>query len=384
MGKTKKKEGYLILLLTLCLFLLFYQIKAQAAQTFYSYCTNITCIDTGDPVQCSCSEVNNDDGDYAGPGANINCDLGYCIITIEYFNLMPQNSVIKDTQAVVNWKVSGLGPNALCKLEVYKNSTETWNIVTTNCPTTEATYYYNISSIIIDQSDFEKVVLRFNYTDNGQPGAQRIAVDQSYLTASYLHSTNLSIWDETDTVPKNPGDEIMFWVNYTNSSNGAPIDSANCTLYLNIPGGLSVLMNYNATSGLYYYNWTSDPSLPQGTYEWNVTCVKDFYEQKTKSDTFNLGTPYVITDSDNYLACSVVYYKILVYDVNDNLIDSQLDISIINPSNVTVEQISTTTGNGGIGTYLGSYILNATAQAGDWTIKVIAGVVKEIQQFIVS
>ena len=361
---------------------------AQATQTFDSYCTNITCNDTGTSVACTCSEVRYDDGDYAGPadagpGAGINCDNGYCIITINYFNPMPQNSIITQSQIVANWYVTGLGPNAPCKLEIYRNSTGTWHNVTTSCPTTEATYYYNISSIISGRSDFENIILRFNYTDLGKAGAQKILIDQAYVSADYLYATNLTAWDETDTVPKNPGDSIMFWANFTNATNGVPLDGADCILNLAIPGGFSTSMNYDP-SGSYYYNWTSDPSLSPGTYQWNVTCTKDYYEQKTSTDSFSIGTPYVVTDSPNYTSCNVVYYKISVFDVNDNPIDSSLSISIINPSNTTVDQVSATTGNGGAGVYLGNYILNTTTQAGNWTIKVIAGVVKEIKNFLVG
>ena len=365
---------------------------AQATQTFSSYCTNITCTDRDGAVACTCSEVNSDDSNYAGPidagpGAGINCDGGSCIITIDYFNLMPPNSIVVGSQIVANWYVKELGPNAPCRLEIYRNSTGTWHDVTTSCPESEATYYYNISSIISNQSDFEKITLRFNYTDRGEGKVQKILVDQAYATANYWYATKLKIWDETDTVPKNPGNTIMFWANFTNVTNGAPIDSGGiCKLYLNLPSGWwNTSMNYNSTSGLYYYNWTSNQTLPVGSYNWNVSCNKDYYEQKNASDTFNLSMPpYVRTDAPNYTMCNIVFYKISVFDVNDNPIDSNLNISIINPSNVTAEQFSTTTGNGGTGVYLGNYIINATAQLGNWTIKAIADAVKNWKNFIVG
>jgi hypothetical protein len=353
---------------------------AQATQTFDSYCTNITCNDTGTSVTCTCSEVRYDDGNYAGPtdagpGAGINCDGGYCIITINYFNSMPQNSIIVGSQIVANWYVKGLGPNAPCKLEIYRNSTGTWHDITTSCPTTEATYYYNISSVISNQSDFEKIILRFNYTDLGQAGAQKILIDQAYVSADYLYATNLTAWDETDTVPKNPGDSIMFWANFTNATNSVPLDGANCILNLAIPGGFSTSMNYDP-SGFYYYNWTSDPSLSPGTYKWNVTCIQDYYEPKTHLDSFGIGTPYVITDSASYISCNTIYYKISIFDVNDQPTDTALTNTILDAVNATVMTENVNTGNGGTGIYLGVFPIPGGYQPGNWIIKAVSGSVK--------
>ena len=89
-----------------------------------------------------------------------------------------------------------------------------------------------------------------------------------YSTGNY---SNLTIWDSNDTGSViYTGTPATFYANYSNSTNGAPIDNTlgSCFVMYNDSAAVYA-MTYNATSLLWEHSKAfSNP----GNYTWNVTC----------------------------------------------------------------------------------------------------------------
>ncbi|MBD3398408.1 hypothetical protein GF412_04255 [Candidatus Micrarchaeota archaeon] len=99
-------------------------------------------------------------------------------------------------------------------------------------------------------------------------------------------NAQLGIWDDNDpeggNKKKQPGDNVFFFANYTNVTSGNPITGATCNIYFaEAPSG-PFAMQYNGSSGLYYYNRT----FSSATLNWNVTCNEAAYEMLNLTDTF--------------------------------------------------------------------------------------------------
>jgi len=110
------------------------------------------------------------------------------------------------------------------------------------------------------------------------------------LTFSVLHftsyasgpSTNLTIFDDTDTQVKNVNQQIDFFANYSNSTDSSPITGASCNISFQIAPNGPFAMSYNAASKFYEYNRSfSSP----GTTNWNVTCAATGFAILNATDT---------------------------------------------------------------------------------------------------
>ncbi|MEW6329525.1 MAG: hypothetical protein AB1468_05405 [Candidatus Micrarchaeota archaeon] len=196
--------------------------------------------------------------------------------------------------------------------------------------------------------------------------------------------SSLAIWDETDALgggkTKYPGEQVKFSANYTSAGN--PIIDANCSVKFFISGSWTdyANMSYNATAKLYEYNRSFQS---EGIYEWNVSCSRKNYQSQEKNDTVNITrAAWVQTDKTDYSNCGSVYLKVRVFNELGALIDSNFTLKIYDALGALALNENKTTGNGGAGIYLGSYLLNASASVGEWSIKTLSCVVADKSFFV--
>ncbi|MBU0615194.1 MAG: hypothetical protein KJ601_03815, partial [Nanoarchaeota archaeon] len=104
-------------------------------------------------------------------------------------------------------------------------------------------------------------------------------------------SAALAIWDSGDAdMPyanqtEAIGDNVVFFANYTKTSNQNPVLGATC--FINF-SDKSAFMTYNTTTSYYQYNRTF---AAVGNYSYNITCDKLGFEK------LNLSDSIIITDS---------------------------------------------------------------------------------------
>lgn len=143
--------------------------------------------------------------------------------------------------------------------------------------------------------------------------------------------------------------------------------------------GLNYTMIQNTSTTWYYvYNVST---LPEGTYNYTVYANDTAGNNATPmTGNFNViieMMPAIYTDKTVYKNCSnTIYYKISVFDVDDQPIDAALTNTILDAANVTVMTENVNTGNGGTGIYLGTFIIPNGYQVGNWIIKAVSGSVK--------
>jgi outer membrane protein assembly factor BamB len=164
----------------------------------------------------------------------------------------------------------------------FNSSAHIW-IYGVSCPV--ATIYYQdghfstASAILSGGSDCEFAGICTNKTCS----SNTLEFDVSHFTG-YAIGTNstLTIFDETDpeggSQTKYPGDQVIFFANYTNAT--GPIDGADCNV--SFADSLDNPMNWNASSYLYEYNRSF---ISAGTFDWNVTCNKTGFDTLTTNDT---------------------------------------------------------------------------------------------------
>src|SRR3989338_1909683 len=120
----------------------------------------------------------------------------------------------------------------------------------------------------------------------------QIAYANNLASVNSTNTSNLTIWDDTDTLLLSSFESINFYANFTNITSRAPINGSrvNCTFSENATGGWSdaVNMTFNATKSLYQYNMTFSNI---GIFTFNVTCRDETYgyANVTANDTFQVG-----------------------------------------------------------------------------------------------
>ena len=106
----------------------------------------------------------------------------------------------------------------------------------------------------------------------------QIAYANNLASVNSTNTSNLTIWDDTDTLLLSSFESINFYANFTNITSRAPINGSrvNCTFSENATGGWSdaVNMTFNATKSLYQYNMTFSNI---GIFTFNVTCRDETY-----------------------------------------------------------------------------------------------------------
>ncbi len=112
------------------------------------------------------------------------------------------------------------------------------------------------------------------------------------------YDSNLTIWDETDSgMPyagyvRYPGQQVRFFSNYTNSTSGAAITGASCSINFS---GSSASMPYNSSTLLYEYNRSFSTA---GTYNWNSSCSAAGFDSLNATDSvlITANTPPKVTN----------------------------------------------------------------------------------------
>jgi len=79
----------------------------------------------------------------------------------------------------------------------------------------------------------------------------------------------------------------------------------------------------------------------------------------------------VSTGKQTYSASTIVYYKALVHDDNDQLVDASFDIDVQDGDNNYVSELTSLSPNNGTGIYLGSYCINGDEYPGSWVIQAL-------------
>jgi len=92
--------------------------------------------------------------------------------------------------------------------------------------------------------------------------------------------TRLEIYDETNTIIKYPKENIIFYANYTNLTDGTPI-TGECNI--TFEDSINDAMVYS--SGLYIYNRTFSTN---GTFQYNITCTNESYETLTATENVSV------------------------------------------------------------------------------------------------
>jgi len=211
---------------------------------------------------------------------------------------------------------------------------------------------------------------RYMYAIGGDPAC-------GYTT--FLWNSNLTIWDDTATQNRTPGQQVLFYANYT-FENGTAITNSSphngtvlISFYLNSTWTAWANMTYNASSGLYYLNRSF--SAP-GIIPYNVTASAqdavplDASSSATISPEAN-QTCSVAAGKGNYSACRAVYYRARLYDSGSNLVNDTFDIKITDPYDVARQSRAGLYPNNGTGIFLGNYSVPADLPEGLWYIRAL-------------
>ncbi len=303
--------------------------------------------------------------------------MNFTIIPKIYnFTVTPSSdsfSVQNDTYIDRNYTLINTGNQPL-SITCSDNATWVFNI--TACPLS-----FNVNSSV-------NVTFRFNATE------RPIGIDYVFLnfTDPYVSrnvTVNVTI-TEKDTISP-----IINSVSDTPDpvpQNGTVTISANITDNYGVNSAKVQINNTNysmvqISSDIWQYNYTA--SLPYDTYTYTVYANDTSNNNATPvSSNFTVSSiiyPTVTTDSVSYTMCSAVYYKISVFDVNDQPVDAHISNSLKSPLNETIPLINTSTGNGGTGIYLGLFYIHSNySTTGQWDLESLSGYVKGQTTFSIS
>lgn len=111
----------------------------------------------------------------------------------------------------------------------------------------------------------------------------------SAFQSALSDDTNLTIWDDTDSVTKKSNEMINFFSNYTNHTSQESINLTDtwCSITFNTTGTWAgeENMSFNPLTSQYEYNKTS---TTKGDFAFNVTCNDDAYNFTSLADTFTV------------------------------------------------------------------------------------------------
>ncbi|MEM3890297.1 MAG: Ig-like domain-containing protein [Candidatus Micrarchaeia archaeon] len=154
---------------------------------------------------------------------------------------------------------------------------------------------------------------------------------------------------------------------------------------VNINGTNYTMIQNTSTTWYYIYNTSS---LSLGSHNFTVYANDTTGNNATpKNGNFTIISslaPSIYTDKSYYGTCNNIYFKVSVYDVNDQLIDAPLTNSLLDAVNTTVLSESVITGNGGTGIYLGIFEIPPGYTSGNWLIKTLSGSIKNQKTLQVS
>ncbi|MBI5398691.1 LamG domain-containing protein, partial [Candidatus Woesearchaeota archaeon] len=150
-------------------------------------------------------------------------------------------------------------------------------------------------------------------------------------------NSNLSIYDSNDS---QGGSKLVFvsllvnfTANYTNVTNGAPIDqptnASNCTIAFNVSPSGPFNMSWSAAFNVFFYNRTFSAG---GNVSWNVSCEGRNFEPLNASDSIAIntipthGTPVVnSTLGLNRSTENITVYNVSTADVDGDIVKNIVD-----------------------------------------------------------
>ena len=111
----------------------------------------------------------------------------------------------------------------------------------------------------------------------------------SAFQSTLADETNLTIWNDTDTITKKSNDMINFYANYTNHTSQESINltSTWCSITFNTTDTWAgeENMSFNPSTSQYEYNKSF---TAKGDFAFNVTCNDDAYNFTSLTDTFTI------------------------------------------------------------------------------------------------
>lgn len=215
----------------------------------------------------------------------------------------------------------------------------------------------------------------YSFNQTSQPGTYNV----SYIAGNTLNkfntsntyfiiyiplAANLTIFTQEDyNSPLRTGiyanNNSTFYANYSSLA-GAFFNNSNCFAFFN--DSQTIPMSLNSPLQLY----TANRSFTnQGKYSWSVFCFQFPYGSFSSVENFTVHNPGVTTDQSSYRNCGSVYYQINTYNSQGQPINTNLNISILNNLNATMQQLSVTTTND---KYQGYYLLPSNASSGNWWV----------------
>lgn len=114
--------------------------------------------------------------------------------------------------------------------------------------------------------------------------------DSASFQSTLSGETNLTIWDDTDTLTKKSNDQVYFYANYTNDTSGGPITLAEsaCNITFNLTDSWEqpeINMTFNEATNQYEYNTTF---TTRGDLDYNITCQNESFAYLSITDTFTI------------------------------------------------------------------------------------------------
>lgn len=143
----------------------------------------------------------------------------------------------------------------------------------------------------------------------------------SAFQSSLVDETNLTIWDDTDSLTRRSNDVVNFFANYTNHTSQESINLTNtwCNITFNTTGAWTGEdnMSFNSSTSQYEY---STSFTAKGDLVSNITCNDDTYNFTSLEDNFTI-TNTLPTISSPLSAQACTEDVICTYDFSADVSD---------------------------------------------------------------
>ena len=270
------------------------------------------CVDNGLPAACLVSQANVRDDTYVYEQTGLAAATGDAarIVTVHSNDLVYSGSPITDVFLRVEWKLSENGASG-CSIEVWKQSSSTWNTVSSTCPTTNETFdSWNVTTILTSETDVENSKVRINFTGDidGYYGfVDYIGFNATYGFPQWRNVSNSSMYKKTITL-----------------SSATSIDDYNVKIEL-------TTSNFNYTNArpdggdIRFYDSITDTKLNYWIDAWNNTGTSTIWVKVPNSGTSSIYMKYgdpTLTSSSN--RDSVVDFY---YDFNGTTLDTSFAVA---------------------------------------------------------
>ncbi|MEM3814494.1 MAG: hypothetical protein QW771_00105 [Candidatus Micrarchaeia archaeon] len=268
-------------------------------------------------------------------------------------------------------------------LSITCTTNESWVYNITACPSTltpgsviNVTFRYNATGL----PEGIRYVL-INFTDSN--AGTRNVTSTVNVTAVPIYNFTVTPSTDSFTVYNNTYIDRNYTLNNTGNRNLSITCTTNESWVYNITACPSTLTPGSVINVTFRYNATG---LIHGNYLVNITFVDPNVTRYVLANVSVLAalTPSIYTDKPLYGTCNNIYFKVSVYDLNDQLIDAPLTNYLLDTVNTTVLSESVITGNGGTGIYLGIFEIPPGYTSGNWLIKTLSGSIKNQKTLQIS